>query len=235
MMHLDAEMISRLADGDAPGRETEAHLAECPKCREEVQAVRKLRDELRSLPLLNAPPEAWAGIVSRLPARREGMGRRASRLGSGRFLRHALELAAVFVLGLGLGRTLPLGGKSEPADQTAQLSTTAVRPVSTASDATPAELTQAMEDVRQRGAEYEAALRRLEAVARQTGTPIPRPEDRLLGLDALADYSRQALSTDPTDPVLNAYLFAALNQRADVVRQVSSNEGSKGNGHVLWR
>lgn len=240
MKHLSLESLSEYLDGcQVPG--AEEHLVGCARCREELESMRELRDRLRSLPQLEAPPELWAAIRARL-ATSGASGARAraariwsrGRIGSRGWVRQAVGMAAVFLLGLGLGRAFwpdsaqrgvesPVAG-TEPA--------TGSRLVGVDDPATS--LAEVMAEVRREGSEYEAALRRLEEIARQAGTPVPNvAEQRLAALDALVEASRTALSAEPTDPVLNAYLFAALEQRADVVRQAADRP--EGNRTTVWR
>jgi hypothetical protein len=123
----------------------------------------------------------------------------------------------------------------ESAEPVAEVTQPALRVAPAAETEDPsAALPDALAEVRRRAAEYDEALRRLETVARQAGTPVTGvAEQRLAALDALVEYSRAALESEPTDPVLNAYLFAALDQRDDVVRQVS-RPAAGGDGRV-WR
>ena len=91
-----------------------------------------------------------------------------------------------------------------------------------------------MAEVQRRGADYDAALQNLERLAQQEGAPLPSlGQQRLVGLQMLVEASRSALSTDPADPVLNSYLFAAVQERDAVMRELSEAQGS-GEG-VLWR
>jgi hypothetical protein len=74
----------------------------------------------------------------------------------------------------------------------------------------------------------------LQRLARQEGTQLPSlSEQRLAGLDMLVEASRTALAAEPADPVLNAYLFSALEERDAVLQQMSASEPS-GSGS-LWR
>lgn len=226
MDHLSPETLSEYLDGGiAPG--AEEHLAACPLCVAELDALRELRDELRSLPALEPPPTLWARIEARLP-----VGRRARWLAPwpGRVAMQAVAAAAVFALGLGLGR---MALDSEPgAGDVADVTPAAQRPGVQPASAT---LAGAMDEVRLRREQYDDALRRLESVARRDGTPLgPIAEDRLAALDVLVEVTRAALSTEPADPVLNSYLFAAMEQRAEIMREIRANNPSR-DSEVLWR
>ncbi len=221
MVHLSHEALSELLDGGpAPG--AEEHLTGCPVCQGELEAMRGLRAELRELPELEPPPELWALIESRLPvaARR----RRARLRWPGLVALQVAAMAAVFVIGIGLGRVSQPG--ESPAD-TAMPQLVVVEP-------SPSTLAEAMGDVRRLGAQYDAAVANLQRLARQEGTQLPSlAEQRLAGLDMLVEASRTALAAEPADPALNAYLFAALEERDAVLQEINASEQS-GSGS-LWR
>ncbi len=106
--------------------------------------------------------------------------------------------------------------------------------VTVAQEPAATSLGAAMAEVRQRGAEYDRALRNLQRLARQEGAPLPFvSNERLASLDALVEASRTALSAEPADPVLNSYLFAALEERDAVMRQMSATQQS--GSELLWR
>jgi hypothetical protein len=95
-------------------------------------------------------------------------------------------------------------------------------------------LAEAVAEVRRRGADYDSALRALERLARDEGAAVGSLEEqRLVSLNMLVEASRTALAADPADPVLNAYLFAALDERDAVMRQIGVNAGDR--SVVLWR
>lgn len=227
MDHLSPETLSEYLDGGvAPG--AEEHLAACPLCEAELEALRELREELRSLPELDPPPTLWAGIEARLP-----VGGRARWPGAwpGRVAIQAVAAAAVFVLGLGLGR-MAFDGEPTRGD-VAGVSPEPEGFVVVQPAATP--LSRAMDDVRLRREQYDNALRRVESFARQSGAPLrPVAEARLAALDVLVEATQAALSAEPADPVLNSYLFAAMEQRAEVLREIGANSPSR-DSDVLWR
>ena len=228
MVHLTEEALSELLDGGRVEGADE-HLGGCPRCRGELETLGQLRAELRELPDLEAPPETWTQVAARLQVGDPGRRYRLSWPGR-RVALQAAAMAAVFVIGLGLGRSFgpgtPAGG--DQAGEAAQLASQEVRP------ATP--LVDALEEVRRYGAQYDAALRNLERLARDRGTETGTPSvaaERLASLNALVDASRTALSADPADPVLNAYLFAALDERDAVLRELSASQGS--GSRARWR
>jgi len=219
MAHLNEETLSELLDG-ASVAGAEEHLASCPACRGELEALRRLRLQLRELPELEAPAELWSRIEARV-----AVAGRARRLRMGRpslIAMQAAAMAAVFVIGLGLGRVF---WRSDQQGAGVQL-------VSEGPSATS--LADAMAEVRRLGAQYDAALRNLEQLAVEEGAPTPSlAEQRLVSLDALVEASRTALSAEPADPVLNSYLFAALEERDAVLRQIRAQQ--EAGSEVLWR
>lgn len=221
MVHLKDEALSELLDGGSvPG--ADEHLATCVLCRSELDGLRQLRAELRQLPELVPPADQWSRIAERLPGGRA----RRRRLGWPSLIAlQAAAMAAVFVIGLGLGRFLQPDG-SVPGGAVSE-QTVAQEPGATS-------LSDAMAEVRRRGAEYDQALRNLQQLARQEGAPLPFvSNERLASLDALVEASRTALSADPADPVLNSYLFAALEERDAVMQQMSATQQS--GSELLWR
>ena len=135
MVHLTEESLSELLDG-SPVANAEEHLAGCPACQGELEALRRLRSELRDLPELLPPEESWSRIANQLPA-----GRRVRRWRrSGMIAVQAVAAAAVFVLGVGLGRVFQPGVS---VDDGARLERSAVQP--------SASLAEAMAEVRKRG------------------------------------------------------------------------------------
>lgn len=221
MVHLSHETLSELLDGGAVTG-AEAHLAGCPVCQGELEALRGLRAELRELPELDPPPDLWAAIEARIPA---APGSRRSRLRWPALIAlQVAAMAAVFVIGIGLGRVSQPG---EPATEGASSQLVVAEPG-------PSTLPEAMGEVRRLGAQYDAAVANLQRLARQEGTQLPSlTEQRLAGLDMLVEASRTALAAEPADPVLNAYLFAALEERDAVLQQISASD-QPGSG-PLWR
>ncbi len=224
MVHLSDEALSDLLDG-GPVTGADEHLETCALCRGELDGLRQLRAELRQLPELAPPAELWSRIAEGLPSGgREGR----RRLGWPSLIAlQAAAMAAVFVIGLGLGRFFQ-PGDSVPAGAGA------VSELVVAEEPAPTSLGAAMTEVRQRGAEYDRALRNLQQLARQEGAPLPFvSNERLASLDALVEASRTALSADPADPMLNSYLFAALEERDALMQRMSAAQPS--GSELLWR
>ena len=86
----------------------EAHLDECPGCRERARQIRQRIDLMRQAPLLDPPDRLWRGIAGELsldkwhmPAGDVSPGRRLV-FGQKRFLRPAVIAAAIFIIGAAL-------------------------------------------------------------------------------------------------------------------------------------
>ena len=221
MVHLSEETFSELVGGGFVAGADE-HLASCVVCSNQLASLKNLRDRVKALPQLEAPPELWAAIEARLPIGAKSQ----RRLGRPALVAmQAAAMAAVFVIGLGIG-SIFVGERSvDPS----------IGAVTLTSDGQAGSLAAALEQVQRQGAEYDAALRRLEAIAGQAGTPMPSVAvERLAALDVLLEAARTALATEPADPVLNTYLFAALEERDDVLRQLAATQGQT-NTEMAWR
>lgn len=221
MVHLSDEKFSELVDGGYVAGADE-HLATCVVCRNQLASLKNLRERVRALPQLEAPPQLWAAVEARLPIGAVSQ----RRLGWPALMAlQAAAMAAVFVIGLGIG-SMFVGERSEDPSAGA---------VTMTSDGQPGSLAAALEQVRRQGAEYDAALQELEAVADQTGTPMPAVTvERLAALDVLVEATRTALAAEPADPVLNTYLFAALEEREDVLRELAARQGQT-DTEMAWR
>ena len=66
-MHADFDELSDLAAGR---RQPGDHVAACRDCLAELARIRELRDGLAALPVVPAPPQAWAGAQARHARRR---------------------------------------------------------------------------------------------------------------------------------------------------------------------
>jgi hypothetical protein len=162
----------------------------------------------------------WARIEAGLPY---GQPSRRRRSWPKLIALQAAAMAAVFVIGLSLGRLFQPG--EETQDSLPQVASV---------QASPATLGDAMAEVRQLGSQYDVALQNLQRLAAQEGAPLPSlTEQRLVRLNMLVEASRTALAAEPADPLLNAYLFAALDERDAVLREMGAPPGT--GSDVLWR
>lgn len=222
VVHLNDEALSELLDGEGAAVAAE-HLADCERCQRELAELRTLRAELRMLPDLEPPDDLWERIEASVAVPTRSA--RSVRLGWPSLIAlQAAAMAAVFVVGLGLGGFFDRDGAGESAPAT----------LAEGEQVGAGSLAEAVAEVRRRGAEYDAALRGLERLARDEGASVGTLEEqRLVSLNMLVEASRTALAADPADPVLNAYLFAALEERDAVMRQIGST--AEDGPVVLWR
>lgn len=243
--HLTQEQISALLDegieeGTAPGG---GHLDECPRCRRELERMRRMRMALSALDDLEAPVGLWGRIQARLPATggeepstagaRGGEG--SSWLGrlaagsAGGWIRAAAAVV-LFAAGVGLGSSLgdlpaetaDVAGQQEPAvtgqggaEGGAEVAGRRVADAAAGSVPEAAALVDSEED----DAGYREALDRLQRLRQRGPSPeeaMRRPSaalEHMARLDALIRASREALRDDPANPALNQFLFEAMEER----------------------
>jgi hypothetical protein len=221
MVHLKEETLSELLDG-VPVAGAEEHLTVCPTCQGELELLRRLRSELRELPELQPPADLWSRIEPTLPGARQT---RRSRLGWPTLvLMQAAAMVGIFVIGLSVGRS------SQPGEELPD-----ALPVAVAAEPVATTVTDAMADVQRLGSEYDAALANLQRLTQRPGSTgvVAIGTRRLANLDMLVEAARTALSVEPADPLLNSYLFAALEERDAVLLEMSESEGT--GPEVLWR
>jgi hypothetical protein len=92
-MHARIEQLLSIRDGDPVDAGIAGHVGECPACSERLRNLALVREQLQSLPALEAPGPSWDRIQSRMaearPATRGWRGLRA----------HAM--AASVIVGIG--------------------------------------------------------------------------------------------------------------------------------------
>ena len=250
MLHLSSERLAELADSEPTLAEAE-HLAACVSCATERSAHQRLltlagdeRDRLAP-PLTN-----WASLSARLreeqiiapPVRSDASdtsivslaSRVAPRPHRGAWLT-GLRVAAgvVFALGFGaLGRMSANAPAVPSRVEIAQLARDLVR------DKTNEVLPNVFGAGASQFENVEDALAALESAQRQYDQAVsfiaahdstaqtPGAGDvfrtRLAALDEMAETSRQALASAPTDPVLNQYYISTLGAREVTLRQLGS-------------
>ena len=228
MLHLSSERLAELADGEPNLAEAE-HLAACANCATERSAHQRLltlasdeRDRLAP-PLTN-----WASLSARLREEQIIATRRPGWL-------IGLRVAAgiVFALGFGaLGRMSANAPVVPSSSEMRQLAHELVREKAT--EVLPAAFGRqpsAFENVEDALAALESAQRQYDQAvafiaAHDPTAQTPEAGDvfrtRLAALDEMAETSRQALATAPTDPVLNQYYISTLGAREVTLRQLGS-------------
>ncbi|HET7321628.1 MAG TPA: hypothetical protein VFI96_03965 [Longimicrobiaceae bacterium] len=196
MQHLSDEALARLVDEPASADE-EAHLALCADCSAELKIQRAQRDALGALPLLEAPPEVWAGVEAQLA--RDAWPRR--------WRTPVLRIAAAVALFVGGAAA---GGLARGGLSGREVAAAPVQPSTEA---------EAVVQLRDAQAAYLAALTRY---AELTGADqTVDPASRLAALEGIVLTTRAALQDAPADPVINGYHLAAVGQRDALLHQIS--------------
>ena len=230
--HIDDSTLNELQDGlldPAAEAEIRAHLQACPECREELEALSGLLEDLRELPVEAQPArDLWPQIAWRmegvsvgsrteeLPARRwDGAPGHASAPTRGRGRRVTLPAWQLLAAGIALmvissasvWTILSNRGRSEDS--------ASVPPV-------PAQFA-GWEDA---SGGYDEAVSDLEAVLDQ-GRDILGPEtvrvleENLRINDRAIEEAREALSEDPASTVLQRFLADNMRKKVDLLRQAA--------------
>ena len=233
MPHLTLEALARLVD-EAPTDEEHRHLAECARCRAELEALNEQTDSLAELPKMAPPPDLWPEIRTRL--RKEGLvARRRRDLAPARQIAAAL---ALFLAGSAAGfvargsvapdagspvasATAPSAGEAGAVDPRTVAPTDVAREPgrtpATALDPAAGDLTADMERAQ------EAFAAALDRYMRANSTPAPDPAARLAALDNIVLTTAEALNESPADPVINGYHLTAVAQRNELLRQIAAS------------
>lgn len=236
MRHLTSETLARLVDEEPSGDERD-HLASCPRCAAELDALRDQTDALASMPDRRPPADGWSDLEERL--RGDGLLRPAGdesfrRAGAPAWLRAAA--AIVLFLGgaaVGTAATRAISGEaggeagSEAGSEAAAVAE--VEPPASASvaDASPDELSVDRAAQRLVAAEeqYVDALIQYRRLARESGEEADAaadPAGRFAALEALVATSRAALREAPADPFLNGVLAGAVAERQATLRTIAA-------------
>ncbi|MBW3554632.1 MAG: zf-HC2 domain-containing protein [Gemmatimonadetes bacterium] len=214
--HMPADLLHDHIDGllDATAeRAVVEHLARCPECAAEADALRALRTEAGTLPASLDPgvdlrPAIRAEVARRTEARRaaEPAGWERRLPGRGR-----LAAAAVLVVCAGALTTVLVRGMEEGAG--AEMAAAAAGDAETTVLALDREYARAADELR---TSVDAATARLPAgTARLLRGNVAAVER------ALAE-SRTALLQDPSSPVLRELVLTAHRRRLDVLRQAAA-------------
>ncbi len=242
--HIDESLLHDLYDGSLSAEieeDVRAHLASCPACRHEYEALSDLLDELRALPTEAQPArDLWPQIAWQIedrgrearkaeevrwveaPARHAPSRRRRRPVGKGgrRFSFAAWQLmaasiAVALVSGSAVWAFLSRGTGVE------------VPGVGVTGPAGPVAGTRA-QNVAWMDAfsGYDQALTDLETVVEQ-GRGVLDPEtirvleDNLETIDRAIDQARTALSEDPGSTVLQRLLSENLRRKVDLLRHAA--------------
>jgi hypothetical protein len=248
MLHLSSERLAELADGEPTIAEAE-HLSACATCAAERSAHQRLltlaldeRDRiapaLTQWPALSAKLRD-AGIISDSATRTFEVEATVVPLARPRPHRWlwltGIRVAAglAFAVGFGALGRISAGASAAPsgkdmavlADRLIGKQARQVLPNAGFGDASPfnsVEDALAALETSQRN--YDRAVAFI--AAHDSTVRSPEAGDvfrtRLAALDEMAETSRQALATAPTDPVLNQYYLSTLGAREVTLRQLGS-------------
>jgi hypothetical protein len=247
MLHLSSERLAELADGEPTIAEAE-HLAACPTCAAERSALERLltmaldeRDRiappLTQWPALSARLRE-AGIISDSVTQTFTAESNVIPLAKPRAHRRlwlaGIRVAAGLVFAAGFGALGRMSAGASPAPSTRDITGLADRligePVRSALPKTNFE-TSPFNSVEDALAALETSQRnydRAVAFIAAHDSTVQSPEagdvfrTRLAALDEMAETSRQALASAPTDPVLNQYYLSTLGAREVTLRQLGS-------------
>lgn len=206
------ERLDDWVDGALTPREAaevEAHLASCPRCREEERRLRRLLAHAAALPRSVAPPrDLWPGVAERVERRRSWEW--AAGLGP-----WALAAAAAVVLTV----SAVLWQAGGPA-RVRTVAIPAASPAATLVAGTGEDPVLAAAE-----RDYEAAANALlDALQQRRGRLAPETlaavESNLEVIDRALAEVRRALAKDPESPELSRMLVATHRKKVDVLRRV---------------
>jgi anti-sigma factor RsiW len=225
--HVTDEVLSAFADGDLETRAAEGvsrHLEHCTACAAELDAMMSMRARLREMDTRDAPAALWRKIEDR--ATREGLIAPAKPSHAGllqwmfewpRWLVASAAVAAgalVFAAGWWFAAR---GPSNAPHPSIA-----AVAPDASMGGARE----RAVANVARAEAVYRAAIDRLQqavGVARPAWNPKvgAAVERSLAEIDRAIERCRGALRTHPDDPRAQEAMWAAYQQKVDLLEELS--------------
>jgi hypothetical protein len=219
MQHPTLEALARLVD-EAPEPVERAHLAACPECRAELEALVEQRRALAGLPELAPGPDQWPELRARL--RREGMLRKRAAWSPA--YQRAAAAVVLFLAGGWLGWAVrgPAGPAGDPGPApTTFAAGDAVGPGARAASDDLVRTSPAGEPAGDATGEVFMA-----ALDRYMASSEVRPADpaaRLAVLDHIVMTTAEALHAAPTDPIITGYHLSALAQRDAVLRRLAAD------------
>lgn len=206
MHHLNLETLARLVD-EPPAADESTHLARCPACAAELEAMKRQTADLRALPDPIMPDLLRKRIAMALE--NETMPAPAARRAGGALTSIAAGIA-IFVLG-GAAGTWMVAPRLAATGPSVSVSAPA-----TGSD--PA--AEAAASLAAAEAEYMRALSRFAQLNYADGGMDPL--NRLAALEGIVLTTRSALREAPADPLINGYHLTALGQRDELLRRIEA-------------
>lgn len=220
MEHLTTETLASLVDG-APEPDEGRHLESCEACREELAALRRQTEELKSLPELLPPPGDWDVLEARM--RSDGLVRDPALLARLTLARtptwmRAAAAVVLFLGGAGLGATFTSRGAFDSAQGSAGM-------LNPTLFAEAVGLEDAASAVRIAEQNYVTALTRYRQLLAQRGDDGMGvdPRSRYAVLEYLVAASQAAVRQAPADPFLNGLLASTLAEREAALHRISNN------------
>jgi hypothetical protein len=230
MGHLNTESLARIVS-EASHPEERDHLASCPYCQAELEALREQTEALGALPDLRPPNGDWEALEARLVS--EGLVRSIGiHAGTrGRRFPGWLQAAAAVILFVGgtalgsfLDRPASLAdlARGEPPEGLELV------PVSSDGRLQPASnLNEAAEVVRLAERQYIDAVVQYRQMLDAQGEPsfIGDPTSRFAAVEAIVAAGRAAIQQAPADPFVNGVLVQALAERENILRNAALTRG----------
>ena len=217
MEHLNPETLARLVD-ETPAEAEATHLADCPECAGELEALRLQTEELGSLPELMPPLGDWAVLEARL--RSEGLVRSPGLADRLRLARtpgwmRAAAAVALFLGGTAVGAVL--------GDRTTLPDVPGADPALYAEAASVEDAASAVQVAEQN---YVTALTRYRQLLAGEGSQdeVADPASRFAALEYLVAASQAAVRQAPADPFLNGLLASTLAEREATLRTISYSQ-----------
>lgn len=220
MEHLSREVLARLVDEASRPEESE-HLAMCPACMYELEALRAQTQALASLPEIRPPLGDWEALENRLHAegliQHQGILQRLTLAQTPPWMRIAAA-ALLFVGGSTLGAVVASHAPAEFASASASGE-------SVAEFASVQDVDDAAAAVRIAEANYMTALTRYRQLLEEQGGSdvIGDPSSRFAALEYLVAAGQAAVRQAPADPFLNGLLASTMAEREATLRRISSS------------
>ncbi len=223
MGHLNAESLARLVD-EAPRPEEMEHLAACPTCSSELEAMRAQTRALGALPEIRPPLGDWEVLEARLRSEglieEPGLLDRLTLAQTPPWMRAAAAVA-LFLGGSAFGVTAasdgsPIAGMVGGGGEAGMV-------------AQAANLDDAASEVRLAEQRYVNALARYRQLLEDDGggdAASGDPRSRYAALEYLVAAGQAAVRQAPADPFLNGLLASTLAEREATLRRISTRSGN---------
>jgi len=219
MSHLPIERLAALAD-EQPGADESSHLAQCPECTRELDAIRSLvslagaeRD------VMSVPLTRWDALASTL--RTEGLMVEDAQRMTQYARRPFMQLAAALLLVVGgvaagrvsAGAAMVPGGLSGSGQSQVASGDSVKMTFASATEA--AKYQQLYQDG------YQSAIDYLAKADSSAPTPAAM-RTRLSALDRASRTMREALREAPADPVINSFYLNSFTLREATLRALNT-------------